>query len=137
MSNELMPQEKHPKFYKDPHLWIGAIEVEYIGTKGIIGKSILDVDLLSTLILFGELLGVKPLFKPQEGEQFIKDLEQAVSAGFGGASVTHYKTPSSIVFEVDGGEIEIWSDLKITTSSGIAFDTSAYVITLLKLGYYL
>ena len=148
MGNELTPQEQYSKFYKDPHLWIGAIEVECIEkhlelkddprSEVSLGALYLyDAEMYNSIWLFGNIDKYKPLFKPQEGDQFIKDLESAVSAGCGGESVTHYKTPSSIVFEVDGGEIEIWSYLKITTSSGIAFDTAAYVDTLRKLGYYL
>lgn len=153
----MTPQEQHPLFFKKPHLWINAIEVECVGSYADLpvpkdsgykaaGNMAIDaksrtypftVEHLAWLREIKALDYYAPKFKPQEGEQFIKDLETAVSAGFGGAKATYYKTPSSIVFEVENGEIEIWGNLKVTTSSGIAFDTAAYVDKMRELGYYI
>jgi hypothetical protein len=134
MSNELTPQEKYRKFYEDPHLWIDAIEVKRTNSKVWHPLSLL---LLHEITCNDDIAWYEPKFKPQEGEAFIKDLEEAVSAGFRDAKARYYKTPSSIVFEVIGAEIEVWQDLRVTTSSGAAFDTAAYVDTLRKLGNYL
>jgi len=141
MSNET-PQEKHPKFYKDPHFWIGAIEVKYVGTKnGIVGKSLLDIELLSTLITLDQLQNCKPLFQPQEGEQFIKDLEGAVrvATGFKFEYKEEYKgylrfKYSHLQFICNSKELNK-ATLIFSEDTNIPFDTAAYVDTLRKLGY--
>jgi hypothetical protein len=142
MTNELTPQEKYPKFYESPHLWIGAIEVEYIGTKnGIVGKSLLDIELLSTLITIDQLQNCKPLFKPQEGEQFIKDLESAVSAATRRKNVKHCSYDAvSELFNVNEGEffVEVFDKtFAICVPYKAYFDAATFIDTLRKLGYYL
>jgi hypothetical protein len=160
MSNELTPQQKYLKFYKSPHYWINAIEVECIedfthklrepnimalGKKGDIRK--FDANFYDTIRSakrhygFDYLKYYKPLFKPQEGDQFIKHLEAAVSAACFGEYIT-LETSSKweIVFQIDrlDGSVSIrLKDLAVTTSDGTCFDTAGYVDTLRKLGYYL
>jgi hypothetical protein len=140
MSNELTPQEQYPKFYKDPHLWIGAIEVEYSILGGVSQKMPLTVGIMNSPKW--NLKKFTPLFKPQEGDQIIKDLESAVSAGLFGESillaVLDKPESPSIYFEFGDEVIEIRKkDLSIQLPHGICFNTAAYVTTLLKLGYYL
>ena len=139
MSNET-PQQKHPKFYKDPHLWIDAIELER--EIGIVTTK-LTLDFLSETIKNDDLWKYKPLFKPQEGEQFIKDLESAVSAAM--------NEPATLLNDGDAVKLFTggwWYVSILMENIGIVnvrsedndlhlFDTAAYVTTLLKLGYYL
>jgi hypothetical protein len=153
MSNETL-QEKHPKFYKDPHLWIGAIEVECVkcfmrpvgmGVSGynegeIIKLTPQNYDWLKTPRI---IECVKPIFKPQEGEQFIKDLESAVrvATGFKFEYKEEYKgylrfKYSHLQFICNSKELNK-ATLIFSEDTNIHFDTAAYVDTLRKLGYYL
>jgi hypothetical protein len=153
MSNELTPQEQYPKFYKDPHLWIGAIEVECVksfmrpvgmGVSGynegeIIKLTPQNYDWLKSPRI---IECVKPIFNPQEGDQFIKDLESAVSAGVGTQARRIIKSPKNIIaFDAEDKFHQVImiveNDIKRVTSMLTDFDTVAYVTTLLKLGYYL
>jgi hypothetical protein len=135
MSNELTPQEKYPKFYKDPHLWIDAIEVSRVDR--------VIVQVLTVSLLYNAAIkDYKPLFKPQEGEAFIKDLEQAVSAGVGTQARRIIKSPKNIIaFDAEHQFYQcimiIENDIKKVTSMLTDFDTAAYVDSLRKLGYYL
>jgi hypothetical protein len=160
MSNELTPQEKYPKFYKDPHLWIGAIEVEAINTASKIGVDLvlqgdrikLDAGncyLLNRNITTHHLLGFKPLFKPQEGDQFIKDLESAVRVAlpYKWSEIELVQNENMTMVFINGYDgIYIAHDNigTIATNRGSDvnngnwdFDCAAYVDTLRKLGYYL
>jgi hypothetical protein len=152
MSNELTPQEKHPKFYKDPHLWIGAIEVECVkffmrpvgmGVSGYNEGEIIKLtpqtyDWLKTPRI---IECVTPLFKPQEGEQFIKDLEQAISAATVRKNVKHCSYDAvSELFNVNEGEffVEVFDKtFAICVPYKAYFDAATFVDTLRKLGYYL
>jgi hypothetical protein len=152
MSNETL-QEKHPKFYESSHLWIGAIEVEVncdtTGTYRQIKKG--EIFQLSALTLhefqsMSALQNLTPKFKPQEGDQFIKDLESAVSAAMDkrmeflvneGENFAFYSTPNtSIRVLVEAVTLRAYACVG-SEQSALFFDTAAYVTTLLKLGYYL
>jgi hypothetical protein len=159
MSNETL-QEKHPKFYESPHLWIGAIEVEVncdtTGTYRQIKKG--EIFQLSALTLhefqsMSALQNLTPKFEPQEGEQLIKDLESAVSAGaemqleYVAQKYGYYWLEvKNIVFPFGTIKATVKCDniSRVTYSLDYSdtetvknFDTAAYVTTLLKLGYYL
>jgi hypothetical protein len=146
MSNET-PQEKYPKFYESPHLWIGAIEVECL-------KDLNDgdyqqgkhykfhQDIYNTIYTYSLEKFFVPKFKPQEGERFIKDLESAVSAGVGTQARRIIKSPKNIIaFDAEDKFHQVImiveNDIKRVTSMLTDFDTAAYVDTLRKLGYYL
>jgi hypothetical protein len=140
MSNELTPQEKHPKFYANPEYWINAIEVYKNGD---------DFNHKLTHAMFGEIMDGNrinqyvPIFKPQEGDQFIKDLESAVSAAM--------NEPATLLN--DGDAVKLFTggwwyvsilmenigivNVRSEDNDLLLFDTSKYVTTLLKLGYYL
>jgi hypothetical protein len=162
MSNELTPQEKYPKFYKDPHFWIGAIEVEVnvdtSGTYRRIKKG--EIFQLSALALhefqsMSALQNLTPKFEPQEGDQFIKDLESAVSAGGEGQfkllsdklgykwfiadASDNFHTYLFVTVKNDNiRKVSSFAgdkDMEDTNSRN--FNTAAYVDTLRKLGYYL
>lgn len=152
MNNELTPQEKHPKFYSHPHYWINAIEVKSIkdypvfGQNGVTKKRVykLTHNNFTEFIADGDLKDYAPLFKPQEGEAFIKDLEAAVSAGGNG----DFKLLSNRLgykwFITDASD-NFHTHLYLTVKdSGISvvssyanFDTTAYVDKLRELGYYI
>ena len=154
MSNELTPQEKYRKFYEDPHLWIGApMQLQCIEkhwelkddprSEVSLGALYLyDAEMYNSIWLFGTVDKYLPLFKPQEGEAFIKDLEQAVSAGVGTQARRIIKSPKNIIaFDAEHQFYQcimiIENDIKKVTSMLTDFDTAAYVDTLRKLGYYL
>lgn len=171
MSNEL--QQKYPKFYPSeggkPHLWIDAIEVECITphafyvnpykykprafegeTEKFTANTYFEIIRHDTLKHFA------PLFKPQEGEAFIKDLESAVKAVLDtmplGIKYLKYHEEKESPFytfdyEDEQGQCEI--NIVKTNIAQINFsetesdpllvfaDVSIYVDTLRKLGYYL
>ena len=156
----MTPQENYPKFYSHPHYWINAIEVECVNThleivndpRSVIvkGRSFeFDENCFNDFCNVNTLHKYKPLFKPQEGEAFIKDLEAAVSCA----------TRSKYVYRVekDGQHI---LNTGITSHDSVArmpilnlslvkgyqlesglrlsyFDTATYVDKLRELGYYL
>lgn len=142
----------YPKFYQSPHLWTDAIEVEVNEDFEMDGLEFMVMNsydlsrfFLTDLLEKNKLDYFIPLFKPQEGEQFIKDLEAAVSAGIG-FPVQYDKTmqvTSVMCFEGSSGYCFVSND---NISQAMAFnakdeatffDTAAYVDHLRKLGYYL
>jgi hypothetical protein len=149
MSNELTPQEKYRKFYEDPHLWIDAIEV--VVTKTTIlhsaeyyegEKYTLTAEMLWRL---SRSMQFEPLFKPQDGEAFIKDLESCLRQTV---------SPHLEYSETENGYYVFFSkaynyELRVPISNisrlallgnldlGVAINTAAYVDTLRKIGYYL
>jgi len=152
MSNELTPQQKYPKFYESPHLWIGAIEVQGNGDKF---SQKLNYELYAKIDKHYSWPYYKPLFKPKEGKQFIKDLETAVSAGSGKElkldeqklgykwfiSAANDNFHAYIFVTVSNNDI---SCISTYATDGVRdmesprnFDCAAYVDTLRKLGYYL
>jgi len=161
MSNEL--QQKYPKFYAKPHLWIDAIEVERI--KGYVNPfqpkkdtpiwmevgEKYKLNVVTVLCMNERNLwdNYKPLFKPQEGEAFIKDLESAVSAATGkkylyreekhGQHILNTGTsPEDKVVRMPIINLALVKGYEL--ESGIRldyFDTAAYVDKLRELGYYL
>jgi hypothetical protein len=158
MSNELTPQEQYPKFYSDPHLWIGAIEVEVncdtTGTYRQIKKG--EIFQLSALTLhefqlMSALQNLTPKFESQEGDQFIKDLESAVSAGNifnyklsykdkdknGHYLFTGDKDGHPLLLMVNSAKLSMVAYAVGEDLIALPFNTAAYVDTLRKLGYYL
>jgi hypothetical protein len=157
MSNELTPQEKYPKFYDCPHLWIGAIEVEVNESFELNGthylaktRYLLTVFDLNELLENNKLDYINPFFKPQEGDQFIKDLESAAIIActkpnehenmvFHAATDKHYVFRSTynpaVRFLIQRDNIN-WARWR-NGNIGLDFNTAAYVDTLRKLGYYL
>jgi hypothetical protein len=133
MSNET-PQQKHPKFYKDPHLWIDAIELER--EIGIVTTK-LTLDFLSETIKNDDLWKYKPLFKPQEGEQFIKDLESAVSAATDIEDAKFTWLTYWLVYKNNHQMVSVSLEDISDTCGNTSFSASRYVDTLRKLGYYL
>jgi hypothetical protein len=148
MSNELTPQQKYPKFYESPHLWIGGpIQLQciekHLELKGdprsevSLGSQFLfDAEMYNSIWLFGTIDKYLPLFKPQEGEQFLKDLEKAVQYACSG----NYKVTTQsywLQFYEAGSRIFIMLDNPSLVVTNTNFDTAAYVDTLRKLGYYL
>ena len=151
----MTPQEQYPKFFKHPHYWIDAIEVEcvtphafYVNPHKYKPRAFEGEREMFTSAAYSEikkhdtLKHFAPLFKPQEGEQFIKDLEVAVSAGLGEESVTLVRTQgANYVFEYEElfgvKAIEVYkTDLSILLPYGISFNCAAYVDKLRQLGYY-
>ena len=161
MSNELTPQEKYRKFYEDPHLWIDAhMQLQCIEkhwelkddprSEVSLGALYLyDAEMYNSIWLFGTVDKYLPLFKPQEGEAFIRDLEQAVSAASGKKYLYREEkhgqhilntgtTPEDKVVRMPIINLALVKGYEL--ESGIRldyFDTAAYVDTLRKLGYYL
>lgn len=150
----MTPQEQYPKFYKDPHFWIGAIEVTPIGKSAYMGvnwyqsghKEKFDDGacyLLNRHVTSHQLLAWMPLFKPQEGEAFIKDLTDAVSAAMGENLILANNESSIIRFTFGFWYISIFvknlaiCNVRIGDNNLSVFDTAAYVDTLRKKGYYL
>jgi hypothetical protein len=158
----MTPQEQYPKFYSHPERYLG-IEVECIKSYfNPVVTSDYDPPLISegetyklslvTCIVFNERNlwdNWQPLFKPQEGEQFIKDLEAAVSCATGSkyvyrvekdgqhilnTGITSYdsvvRMPILNLSLVKGYQLE--SGLRLSY-----FDTAAYVDKLRELGYYI
>jgi len=156
MSNKLTPQQKYPKFYAKPHLWIDAIDCIYLGnTPNIPYQFELDLETLNVLLIDNELQHCQPLFKPQEGEAFIKDLESAVSVGLNkkeNEGVAYYSGDStqnawalSLINDSDQKTVSVYID-KTNLSRVVCsqwdgdanvFYTAAYVDKLRELGYYL
>ena len=143
MSNETL-QEKHPKFYKDPHFWIGAIEVEVncdtTGTYRQIKKG--EIFQLSALTLhefqsMSALQNLTPKFKPQEGDQFIKDLESAVSAATDIEDAKFTWLTYWLVYKNNHQMVSVSLEDISDTCGNTSFSASRYVDTLRKLGYYL
>lgn len=134
----MTPQEQYPKFFDHPHYWIDAIEVEREHTDI---KERLTLDFLTETIKNDDLHKYKPLFKPQEGEQFIKDIEEAVSAGcFYEPVKIANESKWDIYFELvrNEGEITVTKDgLDVQLSHNVTFNTAAYVDKLRELGYYI
>ena len=142
MSNELTPQEKYPKFYESPHLFVGKLMVR--DNKSIWYENDTEFDgyLCAKCFDYMDIQDFTPIFKPQQGEQFIKDLESAVSAGVGTQARRIIKSPKNIIaFDAEDKFHQVImiveNDIKRVTSMLTDFDTAAYVTTLLKLGYYL
>ena len=147
---------KYPKFYQSPHLWIGAIEVERI--KGYINPfqpkkeapiwmevggryklNVVTVLCMNERDLWENYI---PLFKPQEGEQFIKDLTEAVRAGCYGEPViktleTKWDWTFTLKNDDEASITVVKSGLDVSLSHGVTFNTAAYVDKLRELGYYL
>ena len=152
----MTPQAQYKKFYDKPHLWINAIEVECvnpISTVNLFSQERRHFNFGETYSLAENYSFIKnnidcfaPKFKPQEGEQFVKDLETAVSAATGIEFV--YK-------DIDKGKHRLYSKdfgyvVKLPiininlvrayqTETGMAisyFDTAAYVDKMRELGYY-
>jgi hypothetical protein len=155
MSNEL--QQKYRKFYEDPHLWIDApIQLQCIEkhlelkddprSEVSLGSQFLfDAEMYNAIWLFGTVDKYLPLFKPQEGEAFIKDLE---------ACLQETVSPHLAYSETENGYYVFFSkaynyELRVPTSNisklallgnldlGVAINTAAYVDTMRSLGYYL
>jgi hypothetical protein len=155
ITNQMTPQEQYPKFYSRPEKYLG-IEVETLGCRVPIK---LSRGLIHDVISIDYLI---PKFKPQEGEQFIKDLEDAVSCA-GSFSVFYNRVKEegnntnyhylyyNIGFDEDDDEdddegyvkcyIHKHNISKVDFSNNISgdndFDTAAYVDRLRDLGYYL
>jgi hypothetical protein len=142
MSNELTPQEKHPKFYESPHLFVGKLMVR--DNKSIWYENDTEFDgyLCAKCFDYMDIQDFTPIFKPQQGEQFIKDLESAVSAGVGTQARRIIKSPKNIIaFDAEDKFHQVImiveNDIKRVTSMLTDFDTAAYVDALRKLGYYM
>lgn len=134
----MTPQEQYPLFYKYPHHWINAISVYKNGD---------DFDHKLTLAMFGEITeranwkDYAPKFKPQEGEAFLRDLEDAVNCMWVSPNIFSYKGCVLGEYHFSAGNIHIYIgalDLRIRcTSSSVSIDTAAYTRRLWELGYYL
>jgi len=155
MSNET-PQEKHPKFYKDPHLWIGAIDIKCLKVFMLDSVEVKEGTMLHLTPYLLWQLGkkvdyIEPRFKPQEGEKFIKDLESAVDSGNifnyklsykekdknGHYLFTGDKDGHPLLLTVNSAKLSMVAYAVGKDLIALPIDTSAYVTTLLKLGYYL
>ena len=142
MSNELTPQKKYPKFYDCPHLFVGKLMVRDYKSIWYENDTEFDGYLCAKCFDYMDIQDFTPIFKPQEGDQFIKDLEQAVSAGVGTQARRIIKSPKNIItFDAEHQFHQVImiveNDIKRVTSMLTNFNTAAYVDTLRKLGYYL
>jgi hypothetical protein len=148
-------QAKYPKFYANPYLWIDtSIQLQciekHLELKDDLRSEIslgalylYDAEMYNTLYVFGTTDKYKPLFKPETGEQFIKDLESAVSAAM--------NEPATLLNDGDAVKLftgGLWYVSILMENIGIVnvrsyrydllrFDTAAYVDTMRRLGYYL
>lgn len=160
----MTPQQQYPKFYSHPERYLG-IEVECIKPWQFTNKEY-DVFKIGTPVDFTLFLLTrlthgrleeyfKPLFKPQQGEQFIKDLEDAVSCGGDGdfkllSDKLNYKW---FIADADGNfHTHLFVTIKDDNLGAVSsyagdkdmenvtprnFDTAAYVDRMRELGYYL
>jgi hypothetical protein len=151
MSNELTPQEKYPNFYKYPHLFVGKLMVR--DNKSIWYEKDTEFDgyLCAKCFDYMDIQDFTPIFKPQEGEQFIKDLESAVSAGNifnyklsykdkdknGHYLFTGDKDGHPLLLMVNSAKLSMVAYAVGEDLIALPFNTAAYVDTLRKLGYYL
>jgi hypothetical protein len=158
----MTPQEQHPKFYSHPHYWIDAkgLQLKCIEkhwelkddprSEISIGSTfIYDAEMYNSISVFGTIDKYEPLFKPQEGESFIKDLQAAVSCATESkyiyrvekdgqhvlnTGITSYdsvvRMPILNLSLVKGYQLE--SGLRLSY-----FDTATYVDRMRELGYYL
>jgi len=161
----MKPQEQYPKFYTHPEIYLG-VEVECIEDYTFYNFfngniHIVNLELLSYVSLHKLWQHFKPLFKPQQGEQFIKDLEDAVSCGIKDKSEFWEDTRISKVsgtpvwYELRLKTNDFWVEVKVTvinlsevivsgmllnsadTLGAYCFDTAAYVDRMRELGYYI
>jgi len=147
MSNEL--QQKYPKFYESPYLFVGNLMVRDNKSIWYENDTKFDGYLCAKCFDYMDIQDFTPLFKPQEGEAFIKDLEDAVSAATGkkylyreekhGQHILNTGTsPEDKVVRMPIINLALVKGYEL--ESGIRldyFDTAAYLDTLRKLGYYL
>lgn len=144
----MTPQEQYRKFYDKPHLWTGAIEVECTKSwqreflQGEAGEKLPVNEILCIrnrqLDLWDKYI---PKFKPQEGQQFLKDLEEAVSAGCYGEVVTKtldtkYDWTFTLKDDDEASITVVKAGLDISLSRGVTFNAAAYTDKLRQLGYY-
>jgi len=142
--SQLTLQEQYKKFYDKPHLWIDAIEVEFIESfyKFKRGEVVRFTSSCYSIIAQQENRWCVPKFKPQEGDQFIKDLEDAVRLGCYGEAVTkNFETKWDWTFTLNLDEEAhitiVKAGLDISLSHGVTFNSAAYVDRMRELGYYL
>lgn len=140
----MTPQEKYRKFYDHPEYWINAIEVECVNPYSFHKEG--DRKKLTPEALYDQhtclaLHNWKPKFKPQEGDQFIKDLEEAVSDGcYGEAVVKTIETKWDWTFSLKNDDeasiTVVKAGLDISLSHGVTLNGAAYSQRLMQLGYY-
>lgn len=101
----------------------------------------LSIHTLNELLEANKIEYIDPLFKPQEGEGFIKDLEEAVRECVGKEATVRLTGdyPAYFRFDINGARLEILREnLVVHMPDGeIFFDTAAYVDKLRELGYYI
>lgn len=137
------------------HKYIGAIEVEFEQSLSFHDdiwvcnrRYVMNAYMVYML---GNILPevATPIFTPQEGEQFLKDLEEAIGVATRGAEIWHVATLNygdGILFE-DAVNSKFAYSVVVKTENisqvtyqdangiGLSFDTAAYIDKLREKGY--
>lgn len=140
----MTPQEQYPKFYSHPYMFVGQLIVR--DTKSIWYEIDTKFDgyLCAKCFDYMDIQDFEPLFKPQQGEQFIKDLEDAVRLGSECKDMNYVREHELFYeFEDNGKSLTVLKDYLaqvlycIPYEGGEYFDTAAYVDRMRELGYYI
>lgn len=133
-------EQQYPKFYSHPERYLG-IEVERMCNHA---KYIIDYSFLNAAAINKDLHEFTPKFKPQQGEQFIKDLEDAVRLGSECKDMNYVREHELFYeFEDNGKNLTVLKDYLsqvlycIPYEGGEYFDTAVYVDRMRELGYYI